>query len=83
MAWREKHRVDYVFGLPRNGRLQRKIASSVHEAKHKHQCTGKAAQVLKEPFYGTRKSWSCSRRLVANAEYLEEGENPRYLITSL
>jgi len=31
----------------------------------------------------TRASWSRSRRAVAKAEYLEKGENPRYLVTSL
>jgi hypothetical protein len=33
--------------------------------------------------YRTRHSWSRSRRVVAKAEYLEKGENPRFLVTSL
>src|SRR5215469_13621101 len=33
--------------------------------------------------YRTRNSWSRSRRVVAKAEYLEKGENPRFVVTSL
>lgn len=83
MAWCAKHRVDYVFGLARNSRLRRKIARALREAKQEHRCTGKAARVFTEFFYRTRKSWSCARRVVAKAEYLEKGENPRFVVTSL
>jgi hypothetical protein len=83
MAWCEQNRVDYVFGLARNERLQRKIAPQLREAKQQHQRTGKAARVFTEFSYRTRKSWSRSRRVVAKAEYLEKGENPRFVVTSL
>ena len=33
--------------------------------------------------YRTRSSWSRSRRVIAKAECLKKGENPRYLVTSL
>ena len=33
--------------------------------------------------YRTHKSWSCARRVVAKAEYLDKGENPRFVVTSL
>ena len=83
MAWCEKHRVNYVFGLARNSRLRRKIARPLREAKQEQQRTGKAARVFTEFFYRTRQSWSRSRRVVAKAEYLEKGENPRFVVTSL
>jgi Transposase DDE domain group 1 len=83
MAWCEKNQVDYVFGLARNSRLQRKIAGAMREAKQQHQSTGKAARVFAEFSYRTRKSWSRSRRVVAKTEYLEKGENPRFVVTSL
>ena len=83
MAWCEQNRVDYVLGLARNSRLQRKTAGAMREAKQEHQRTGKAARVFAEFSYRTRKSWSCSRRVVAKAEYLEKGENPRFVVTSL
>jgi Transposase DDE domain group 1 len=83
MAWCEKHRVDYVFGFARNQRLRRKIVAHLRQAKEEHRRTAKAARVFAEFSYCTRSSWSRTRRVVAKAEYLEKGENPRYLVTSL
>jgi hypothetical protein len=83
MVWCEKHRVDYVFGFARNQRLRRKIAAHLRQAKQEHRRTGRAARVFAEFSYCTRSSWSRARRVVAKAEYLEKGENPRYLVTSL
>ena len=48
-----------------------------------HQATGKAARFFADFSYQTHKSWSCSRRVVAKAEYLDKGENPRFVVTSL
>lgn len=83
MAWCENHQVHYVFGFARNPLLRRKIASPLRQARREHRRTGKAARVFTDFFYRTRKSWSCSRRVVAKAEYLEKGENPRFVVTSL
>ena len=83
MAWCEEHQVDYVFGLARNERLRKKIARPLRQAKQQHQQTGKPARVFSQFFYRTRKSWSRSRRVVAKAEHLDKGENPRFLVTSL
>ena len=83
MTWCEKHRVDYVFGFARNPRLRRKIARSLRQAQQEYQHTGKAARLFTEFFYRTRQSWSRSRRVVAKAEHLEKGENPRFVVTSL
>src|SRR5713101_6218343 len=83
MAWCETHRVYYVFGFARNERLRRKIARPLREAKREYQRTGKAARVFREFFYRTRSSWSRSRRVVAKAEHLAKGENPRFVVTSL
>jgi hypothetical protein len=83
MGWCEKHGVDYVFGLARNPRLRRKIASPLREAKREHRGSGKATRVFTEFSYRTRKTWSRWRRVIAKAEYLEKGENPRFVVTSL
>ena len=83
MTWCEQNRVDYVLGLARNSRLQRKIAPALREAKQQHERTGQAARVFTEFSYRTRKTWSRSRRVIAKAEYLEKGENPRFVVTSL
>ena len=85
MAWCEKdeNRVDYVFGLARNQRLRKIIGREMHQAQVLHQSTGKATRVFTEFQYQTHKSWSQPRRVVAKAEYLDKGENPRFVVTSL
>jgi len=83
MAWCEQNGVEYVFGLARNQRLQRVIGRQMQEAKTMHQATGKAARLFTEFHYQTRKSWSRARRVVAKAEYLDKGQNPRFVVSSL
>jgi hypothetical protein len=83
MGWCEQNHVEYVFGLARNKRLAKIIGAQMHQAQMLHQTSGKAARVFAEFSYQTRKSWSCTRRVVAKAEYLDKGENPRFVVTSL
>jgi hypothetical protein len=83
MGWCESHAVDYVFGLARNQRLRGLIDESMAEATRLHGSTGKAARVFSGFVYSTLGSWSGSRRVVAKAEYLDKGENPRFIVTSL
>jgi hypothetical protein len=83
MAWCESLHVDYLFGLARNQRLRRIIGKQMHQAHLEHQPTAKAARVFTEFDYQTHNSWSRSRRVVAKAEYLHKGENPRFVVTSL
>jgi hypothetical protein len=85
MAWCESQAtpVDFLFGLARNSRLQKIIGKQMHEAKQLHAETGKAARVFTEFEYKTKKSWARARRVVAKAEYLDKGENPRFVVTSI
>jgi len=55
----------------------------MQQARVLHQATAKAARVFTGFAYTTRHSWSCARRVVAKAEYLDKGENPRFVVTSL
>jgi len=83
MSWCERNHVDYLFGLARNQRLRKIIGAQMHQAHILHQNSGKAARVFAEFHYRTHRSWSCARRVVAKAEYLDKGENPRFVVTSL
>ena len=85
MAWCEadENRVDFLFGLARNSRLQKIIGKPMQEARLLHTETGKATRVFAEFKYKTRKSWACERRVVAKAEVLDKGENPRFVVTSI
>ena len=85
MAWCEadENRVDFLFGLARNSRLQKIIGKPMQEARLLHTETGKATRIFAEFKYKTRKSWACERRVVAKAEVLDKGENPRFVVTSI
>jgi hypothetical protein len=72
-----------LLGLAKNDRLKAEITREMQEAKVQYQETGRAARLFKEFFYQTRESWSRTRRVVAKAEHLEKGENPRFVVTSL
>jgi hypothetical protein len=85
MSWCEQddNRVDYLFGLARNKRLQKIIGAEMQQARLLHQSSNQSSRIFTEFSYTTRKSWSRSRRVVAKAEYLDKGENPRFVVTSL
>jgi len=83
MAWCEANRVDYVFGLARNARLERELADEMAEAKRRHLATGTAVRVFRNFRYSTLDSWSRERRVVGKAEHNRDGANPRFVVTSL
>src|SRR2546426_10835887 len=83
MAWCEQNQVDYVLGLAKNQRLKAEIAPELEQAAAEYAATGQAARVFKEFTYQTRESWSRARRVIAKAEHLEKGANPRFVVTSL
>jgi Transposase DDE domain group 1 len=83
LSWCEEHGVDYVVGLAQNARLLREIAEAGAQAASQYQQSGKAARVFTEFVYQTKKSWSRARRVIAKAEQLEKGSNPRFVVTSL
>ncbi len=83
MAWCEANDVDYLFGLARNSRLEAMIERALMDAHIRYLATGVAARVFVELSYRTLDSWSRERRVVAKAEYLAKGPNPRFVVTSL
>lgn len=83
IRWCERHGVDYVLGLARNERLKALSAEAMAQAKGQATETGKPARVFVEFAYQTQKTWSRARRVVAKAEYLDDKENPRYVVTSM
>ena len=82
MKWCEEAGVDYVLGLAKNPRLTKMIEEEMAEAKRLHEASGEAERVFAELRYRTLDTWSCERRVVAKAEHLSGGENPRFIVTS-
>lgn len=85
MSWCEQHNVYYCFGFARNkvvaGYLETTLASMRAEIE-----SGSLAVPCRrfiEFAYRTQTSWSRFRRMIAKAEILEKGENPRFIVTNL
>jgi hypothetical protein len=83
MAWCEKNRVDFVFGLARNPRLVEEIAVELLKVEAEAASTGKPARRYKDFRDATLDSWSRRRRVVAKAEWTGGEANPRFIVTSL
>jgi hypothetical protein len=69
MAWCEKSRIDYVFGLARNARLVAEIEAELAWAEEESLASGTPARRFKEFRWSTRESWSRRRRVIAKAEW--------------
>jgi hypothetical protein len=83
MKWCEMNGVHYIFGLAKNTRLEKAIQEEMTEAKKQHEESGRRARIFKDFRYRTLKSWSSERRVIGKAEYLNQGSNPRFIVTSL
>jgi Transposase DDE domain group 1 len=83
MAWCEANRVEYVFGLARNSRLEAALLPQIAEAKRRHLASGTPARIFRDLRYRTLDSWSRERRVVGKAEHNQDGANPRFVVTSL
>jgi Transposase DDE domain group 1 len=83
MAWCEANGVDYVFGLARNERLVGAIADDLAAVELESLARGGPARRFADFAWRTLDSWSRTRRVVAKAEHLPKGSNPRFVVTSL
>jgi hypothetical protein len=84
MAWCEANQADYVFGMARNGLLEKIVAESLEQARQQWEQTQQPARVFLEFEHETVSgTWSRRRRVVAKAEHIDGKSNPRFLVTSL
>ena len=83
MTWCEERNVDYVIGKAKNARLLSEVVDEMEEARLANERTSRAERVFKSFEHCTLNSWSRSRRVVAKAEHLQRGANPRFIVTSL
>jgi hypothetical protein len=84
MDWCERQeRVDYLFGLAQNKRLNRRIAKPLGRVRRKSLVRRKAVRTFLNFRYRTKETWSKKRRVVAKVEHLVKGANPRFVVTSL
>jgi hypothetical protein len=83
----EREKVEYVVGLPRNGRLEKATKGLMREARRRDEKRGHPHPLFAAIEYRARR-WKRPRRVIAKAEIVHaEGkdpkENPRYVVTNL
>jgi hypothetical protein len=83
MTWCEGNGVDYVFGLARNERLVGAVADELAVAEAESLTQAGPVRRFADFPWRTLGSWSRARRVVAKAEHLPRGANPRFVVTSL
>ena len=83
MTWCETNGVDYVFGLARNERLVGAIADDLATVALASLAQDGPVRRFADFAWRTLDSWSRARRVVAKAEHLPKGANPRFVVTSL
>ena len=83
MTWCETNGVDYVFGLARNERLVGAITDDLATVALASLAQDGPVRRFADFAWRTLDSWSRARRVVAKAEHLPKGANPRFVVTSL
>ena len=85
MAWCEAQpEVYYCLGLARNARLEALLAPALAAARAQHcLCGGAAVRRFAELSYRTLETWACARRVIGKAEVSAQGDNPRFIVTSV
>ena len=80
--WCDRHGVDYILGLAKNSRLLDLARRTMVTARWQHRCTGDKQRLFEEFQYAAG-TWDRPRRVIAKAEHSDQGDNPRFLVTSL
>ena len=83
MDWCETNKVDYIFGLARNKRLENKIAPALEKARMDCRKSGEPARVFKDFQWSTKNSRTRRRWVIGKTEWTLKGKNPRLIVTSL
>jgi hypothetical protein len=82
MRWCDRHNVDYIIGLAKNEVLKRLARRSMITARWEYRRSG-LKQRLFEDFQYAAATWDRPRRVIAKAEHTDQGENPRFVVTTL
>ena len=82
MRWCDRHGVDYLVGLARNAVLERQGQALMDEARGRYEATAEKQRLFGEFSYAAD-TWNRPRRVIAKAEFGPQGDNPRFVVTSL
>jgi hypothetical protein len=82
LRWCDRHGVDYIVGLAKNAVLKRRARRSMVQAHWDYRQTGQKQRLFEEITYAAG-TWDRPRRVIAKAEHTAQGENPRFVVTTL
>ena len=82
MRWCDRHQVDYLLGLARNSVLETLGEPWMQQAREGFKATQEKQRIFGEVSYAAE-TWDRPRRVIAKAEVTREGDNPRFVVTSL
>ena len=74
--------VGYVIGISKNSAFEDKLDEALHEARSRFERSGNKQQTF-QWFRHQAQSWDRARSIVGKAEVGPQGDNPRFVITSL
>src|SRR6202035_1227386 len=83
MDWCEQNRVDFLFGLARNVRLEAQISDELAMARQLCEASARPARVFRDFRWRTLDSWSRERRVIGKAEWTGDKANRRFIVTLL
>jgi len=81
-TWCEKNNVHYIFGLTRNSILKTKAEPILEKARRAYSNNGGKVRIFRNLQYQAS-TWHRKIRVILKAEITEQGENPRFIVTSL
>jgi len=81
-TWCERNGVQYILGLSMNSILKTMSQPTLRQARKMYSETGDKVRLFKSLYYQAR-SWHRKVRVVLKGEITEQGENPRFIVTSL
>jgi hypothetical protein len=83
MAWLERNRVGYLFGLAGNRVLLTKVAHHAEDTALER-IAGEAAKARRHAEFGyAAKTWGAERRVIARIEASTQGSDSRFVVTNL
>jgi hypothetical protein len=82
LRWCDTHDVNYIVGLARNSRIESLAGALMLKAAQGYEKTKEKQRLFGDIQYAAE-TWNKPRRVIAKAEHMEDGPNPRFIVTNL
>jgi hypothetical protein len=82
LRWCDRHGVDYIVGIAKNARLLKLAEPLMQLAAAQFEQHKQKQRLFGECRYAAG-TWDAERRVIIKAEHSEQGENPRFVVSSL